>query len=184
MEEPKYSDFELDDISALYYTYLSIETWDVEAPFHPIFLNDQKIGYLNRSIDSDPNRGNTDIPYKLEATQIYLPKRFFRQGLNTLEIKAWFVGSGQWQSDSFSIGRLDIVVVKVRHELQADKAKPNDKPAKRYFPKQLDFFSKLTDEELYISAVQLPSRFAELNLGYGIYRKKLIYIYSKFQFTH
>jgi hypothetical protein len=171
--------FELNDISALYYTYLSIETWDVEVPWNPIFLNDQKIGYLNRSIDSDANRGNTDIPYKLEATQIYLPKRFFRQGLNTLEIKAWFVGSGHRQSDSFSIGRLDIVVVKVRHELQADKAKPNDKPAKRYFPKQLDFFSKLTDEELYISMVQLPSLFTELNLGYGIYRKKLSYIYSK-----
>ena len=101
--------FELNDISALYYTYLSIETWDVQYEMHPIFLNDQKIGYLNKSIDSDPNRGNTDIPYKLEATQIYLPKRFFRQGLNTLEIKAK-VGSNQWQSDSFAIGRLDIVV--------------------------------------------------------------------------
>jgi len=158
---------------------MSIETWDVEAPFHPIFLNDQKIGYLNRSIDSDPNRGNTDIPYKLEATQIYLPKRSFRQGLNTLEIKASMIANNPRHSDSFAIGRLDIVVVKVRYELQADKAKPDDKPAKRYFPKQLDFFSKLTDEELYISTVQLPSLFAELNLGYGIYRKKLSYIYSK-----
>ena len=172
--------FELNDISALYYSYLSIETWDVEDKWHPIFLNDQRIGYLNKSIDSESaNRGNTDIPQKLEATQIYLPKRFFRQGLNTLEIKGWFVGSGRWQSDSFSIGRLDIVVVKVRHELQADKAKPNDKPAKRYFPKQLDFFSKLTDEELYISTVQLPALFTELNFELGIYRKKLGYIYSK-----
>jgi hypothetical protein len=171
--------FELDDISALYYTYLSIETWDVEWDLsHPILLNDQKIGYLNKSIDSDPNRGNTDIPYQLEATQIYLPKRFFRQGLNTLEIKAK-VGSNPYQSDSFAIGRLDIVVVAVRHELQADKAKPNDKPAKRYFPKQLDFFSKLTDEELYISTVQLPSLFAELNFEHGIYRKNLSYIYSR-----
>jgi hypothetical protein len=171
--------FELDDISALYYTYLSIETWDVEWDLsHPILLNDQKIGYLNKSIDSDPNRGNTDIPYQLAATQIYLPKRFFRQGLNTLEIKAK-VGSNPYQSDSFAIGRLDIVVVKVRHELQADKARPNDKPAKRYFPKQLDFFSKLTDEELYISTVQLPSLFAELNFEHGIYRKNLSYIYSR-----
>ena len=172
--------FELDDISALYYTYLSIETWDVEWDLsHPILLNDQKIGYLNKSIDSESaNRGNTDIPYQLEATQIYLPKRFFRQGLNTLEIKAK-VRSNPWQSDSFAIGRLDIVVVKVRHELQADKAKPNDKPAKRYFPKQLDFFSKLTDEELYISTVQLPSLFAELNFEHGIYRKNLSYIYSR-----
>jgi len=171
--------FELDDISALYYTYLSIETWDVEYEMHPIFLNDKKIGYLNKSIDSESaNRGNENVPYKLEATQIYLPKRFFRQGLNTLEIKAK-VGWRPWQGDSFSIGRLDIVVVKVRHELQADKAKPNDKPAKRYFPKQLDFFSKLTDEELYISTVQLPSLFIELNFEHGIYRKKLSYIYSK-----
>ena len=164
--------FELNDISALYYTYLSIETWDVEVEWNPIFLNDQKIGYLNRSIDSDANRGNTDIPYKLEATQMYLPKRFFRQGRNTLEIKA-AVRSNPRQSDSFAIGRLDIVVVKVKHELQTDKT------AKRFFPKQLHFFSKLTDEELYISMVQLPSLFTELNFEYGIYRKKLSYIYSK-----
>jgi CHAT domain-containing protein len=170
--------FELDDISSLYYTYLSIESWDVEK-LQPISLNDKLIGYLRLSINSESSdRGNTNIPSKLEATQIYLPKRFFRQGQNTLEIKA-NLRTDPMRTDSFAIGRLDIVVIKVKHDSKSDKVGSNDKPVKRYFPKQLRFFSKLTDEELYISLVQLPALFTELNFELGIYRKKLGYIYSK-----
>jgi tetratricopeptide (TPR) repeat protein len=171
-------DFELDDISSLYYAYLSIETWDVET-YQPLFLNDKLIGSLTRSINYDFGRkGNADIPFKLEATQIYLPKRFFRQGQNTLEIRAELRTSPR-HMDSFAIGRLDIVVIKVKHDSMPDKVGSNEKPVKRFFPKQLDFFSKLTDEELFISMVQLPALITELNFDYGIYRKKLGYIYSK-----
>jgi len=171
--------FELNDISSLYYAYLSIETWDVEDAFHPILLNDERIGVLNESINIElANKGNTYIPVNLEATQIYLPKRFFRQGQNTLEIKA-HIGPHKWASDSFAIRRLDIIVISVKQNSKLDKVGSNDDAVKRYFPKQLRFFSKLTDEELYISMVQLPALFTELNFELGIYRKKLSYIYSK-----
>jgi CHAT domain-containing protein/predicted nuclease with TOPRIM domain len=94
-----------------------------------------------------------------------------------LEIKAevW----GPRPADDFAIGRLDIVVIKVKHDSKPNEVGSNDKPVKRYFPKQLRFFSKLTDEELYISMVQLPSLFTELNFEHGIYRKKLSYLYSR-----
>jgi CHAT domain-containing protein len=167
--------FELDDISSLYYAYLSIETWDVEI-HQPIFLNDKKIGRIEHSTSFSPRRGTKHIPSKLEATQIYLPKRFFRQGRNALEIKAKV---SKRSTDDFAIGRLDIVVIKVKHGSKSDKVESTDKTVKRYFPKQLRFFSKLTDEELYISMVQLPSLLIELNLRSGIYKKKLSYIYSK-----
>ena len=171
-------DFELDDISSLYYAYLSIESWDVET-YQPIFLNDNLIGSLKRSINFVFSRkGNRDIPLKLEATQIYLPKRFFRQGQNTFEIRAERRTNPR-RMDSFAIGRLDIVVIKVKHDSMSDKVGSNEKPIKRFFPEQLRFFSKLTDEELYISMVQLPALFTELNFELGIYRKKLGYIYSK-----
>ena len=170
--------FELDDISSLYYAYLSIETWDVEQRIHPILLNDETIGFLWPSIKKESaNRGNFYIPLKLEATQMYLPKKFFRQGRNTLEIKAGDVTLKT--GDVFAIGRVDIVVIKVRHDSKPDKLGSNDKLVKKYFPEQLRFFSKLTDEELYISMVQLPALFTELNSELGIYRKKLGYIYSK-----
>jgi hypothetical protein len=67
--------FELDDISSLYYAYLSIETWDVEIP-QPIFLNDKKIGYIEQSTNYAPGSTTWYIPSKLEATQMYLPKKF------------------------------------------------------------------------------------------------------------
>lgn len=171
--------FELNDISFLYYAYLSIETWDVEVEGHQILLNDKKIGYLELSTSYESSsRGTSYIPSKLEATQLYLPKKFFRQGRNTLEIKA-NLETDPRRTDSFAIGRLDIVVIKVKHDSKPDKVGSTDKTAKRYFPKQLRFFSKLTDEELYISMVQLPALFTELNFELGIYLKKLSYIYSK-----
>jgi CHAT domain-containing protein len=172
--------FELDDISTLYYAYLSIETWDVEFGLsHPILLNGKKIGYLKSSVMGESqDKGNSYIPKNLEATQMYLPKRFFRQGQNLLKIK-WVVPPNDPRRDSFAIQRLDIVVVKVKNDLNFGKVRPVDKAEKRYFPKQLRFFSELTDEELYISTVQLPQLFTELNLGYGVYRKKLSFIYSK-----
>ena len=159
--------FELDDISSLYYAYLSIESWDV-GDFHPIFLNDKEIGYL---------RKNISIESEKRVKQLYLPKRFFRQGRNTLKIKAKI--NERRGTDGFAIGRLDIVVIKVKHDSKPNKVGSNDKPVKRYFPKPLRFFSKLTDEELYISMVQLPSLFTELNFEHGIYRKKLSYLYSR-----
>jgi CHAT domain-containing protein/tetratricopeptide (TPR) repeat protein len=164
--------FELDDISSLYYAYLSIETWDVEHNYHKILLNDEFIGYLERSIDYSVF-GMDNMPPRLEATQMYLPKILFKQGRNTLEIK---LGK---TSDAFALGRLDIVVVNVQHVSKSDNVGSTNTTAKIYFPKQLHFFSKLTDEELYISMVQLPSLFAELNFQHGIYTKKLSYIYSK-----
>ena len=171
-------DFELDDISSLYYGYLSIESWDVDD-FHPILLNDKEIGVLRKRIYSlSAKRGGTNIPSKSETKQIYLPKRFFRQGQNTLKVKAKLRAEPS-RTDGFAIGRLDIVVIKVKHDSKQDKVGSNDKPVKRYFPKQLRFFSKLTDEELYISMVQLPSLFTELNFEHGIYRKKLSYLYSR-----
>ena len=56
--------FELDDISSLYYAYLSIESWDVGS-FHPIFLNDKEIGYLRKSISIESEK---------TGKQLYLPK--------------------------------------------------------------------------------------------------------------
>jgi CHAT domain-containing protein len=168
--------FELDDISFLYYAYLSIETWDVEMGLQPILLNGKTIGYLGRSKGVSVS-GLGKIPSKLQATQLYLPKRFFRQGRNILEIKA--IVNSISDTDSFAIGSLDIVVIKVKHDSKPDKVGSNDKPAKKYFPKQLRFFSKLTDEELYIAMVQLPLLFTELNFELGIYGKKLGYLYSK-----
>lgn len=171
--------FELDDIASLSYAYLSIETWDVDQRVQPIILNDEIIGYLEPSVtDKSVWTNDLFIPSELEATQLYLPKKFFRQGKNTLRIEAAQGGWWTW-TDSFVIGRLDIVVIKIKHGLKPQKLRSNDKPAKRYFPKQLRFFSKLTDEELYISMVQLPALFTELNAELGIYRKKLSYIYSK-----
>ena len=167
--------FELDDISSLYYAYLSIETYNVQM-WHPILLNDQWIGFLSRSITT--YKGYWYIPAKLEATQIYLPKKFFRPGQNTLEIKASPGVNPRW-TNTFVIGRLDIVAIKVEHSSKTDKVESNAKPAKRYFPEQLRFLSKLSDEELYIAMVQLPALFTELNFEHGIYRKKLSYIYSK-----
>jgi len=168
--------FELDDISSLYYAYLSIETWDVEMGLQPILLNGKTIGYLGRSKGVSES-GLGIIPSKLEATQLYLPKRSFRQGRNMLEIKA-FVNS-KWDTDSFIIRSPDIVVIKVKRDSNPDEVISNNKPAKRYFPKQLRFFSKLTDEELYVAMVQLPFLFTELNFELGIYGKKLSYLYSK-----
>jgi CHAT domain-containing protein len=167
--------FELDDISSLYYAYLSIETFSVDW-WHPILLNDQWIGFLSQSITRQ--RGYWYIPHKFEANQIYLPKKFFRQGKNTLEITATPGVDENWK-DIFAIGRLDIVVIKVKHGTKLDEAKSKVKPAKRYFPQQLRFLSNLSDEELYIAMVQLPALFNELNSEFGIYRKKLSYIYSK-----
>jgi CHAT domain-containing protein len=168
--------FELDDISSLYYGYLSIESWDVDY-FHPILLNDKEIGVLRKRIYTESARRGVKKSFKSEVKQLYLPKRFFRQGRNTLEIKAKSYKRGG--VDSFAIGRMDIVVIKVKHDSKPKKVGSNDKPVKRYFPKQLRFFSKLTDEELYISMVQLPSLFTELNFEHGIYRKELAYLYSR-----
>ena len=171
--------FELNDISSIYYAYLSIESWDVDQRVQPIMLNNETIGYLGPSVTDESIFANEwFIPSRLEATQLYLPKKFFKQGKNILRIEAAQGGNVSW-TDSFVIGRLDIVVIKVKHGLKPPKTRLNNKPAKTYFPKQLHFFSKLTDEELYIAMVQLPALLTELNSELGIYRKKLGYIYSK-----
>jgi len=170
--------FELDDISSLYYAYLSIETQNVDRAYHPILLNDKKIGYLKRNISQKPFAGIRFFPSKFETTQMYLPKRFFKQGRNTLEINLTFY-AGRSHTDQYDIGRLDIVVTKIKYDSKPNKVGDSDKTAKRYFPEQLRFFSKLTDEELYIAMVQLPSLFNELNFELGIFVKKLGYIYSK-----
>ena len=110
--------FELDDISSLSYAYLSIESWDVDQRVQPIMLNDEIIGYLGLSVsDESVFRNELFIPSKLEATQLYLPKKFFKQGKNTLRIEAAQGGRVTW-TDSFVIGRLDIVVIKVKHGLK------------------------------------------------------------------
>ena len=66
--------FELDDISSIYYAYLSIETQNVDRAYHPILLNDKKIGYLKRNISQKPFEGTRFFPSKFETTQMYLPK--------------------------------------------------------------------------------------------------------------
>jgi len=174
--------FELDDISSINYAYLSIQTRDVDKAYHPILLNDKKIGYLKRNIGELPGRGvgrgARFIPARLETTQMYLPKRFFKQGRNTLEIKLTYY-AGHTHTDSYAIGRLNIVVTKVKHDSKPDKVGDSDRTVKRYFPKQLRFFSKLTDEELYIAMFKLPLLLSELNFELGIYGKKLSYLYSK-----
>ena len=171
--------FQLDDISSIYYGYLSLESWDVESRGHKILLNGKIMDYLpiSTTVHFGPTFSN-ETPANLEDTQIYIPKRFFEAGQNTLEIKA-LIYPDKWATDSFSIGRLDIVVVKVKSGKNYVEDDSRNKKKKRYFPKKLQFFTKLTDEELYISMVQLPSLFAELNFETGIYRKKLGYIYSK-----
>lgn len=156
--------FELDDISTMNYAYMSIETFGVTTS-HSISMNDEKIGVL----------WGYEIINKFERkkaeTQMYIPKRYFKQGRNTLKIIA-----GPWED--FAIGRFDIVVVKVKQDLQANKVE-SEFNNKKYFPKQLRFFSKLTDEELYISLIKIPSLLTDLNYKHGVYKKKLSYVYSK-----
>jgi len=172
--------FEIDNISNIYYGYLSIVSWDVEVPHHKIFLNGAHIDYvpISKVVHWGPTLGgHKNIPRYLGDTQIYLPSKFFKQGLNTFEIEP-VIKPDKWKTDTFTIKDLDVVIVKT--EKTSSKIDTNKKLGKqRYFPKKLSFFSVLTDEELYISTVHLPKIFNELNFQFGVHKKKLSYIYSK-----
>jgi CHAT domain-containing protein len=174
-------DFELDNIDDIYYGYLSIVTWDVEWVAHEILLNAESIGYLpiSKVVDFGPTPGGEkNIPKSLGDTQIYLPKQFFKKGINILKIYPRINTSNKYNSDTFTIKDLDIVIVKVIRKSNKNNFEQSESK-KRYFPKRLKYLSVLTDEELYISTVQLPDYFTEINFQYGVNTKKLSYTYSK-----
>ena len=72
-------------------------------------MNDEKIGAL-----WGWSLGTSRYERKTTETQMYFPKRYFKQGRNTLKIIA-----GPYED--FAIGRLDIVAVKVKQDPQANK---------------------------------------------------------------
>ena len=169
--------FDLNDLSTLYYLYLSIETFEVEQSVHPIYLNKKKLGYLQKSTyqyEGGPTYPQ-GTPTKFQATQFYLPKELLKTGKNVLEIRhAW----PKIKVDKFAIGKVSIVVVHINRGISDNEIR-DQKSAKRYFPKDLDFLKSLSDEELYIVMVGVPRLITELNMPHGLHRKKLSYVYSK-----
>jgi CHAT domain-containing protein len=169
--------FILDDLSSLYYVYLSIESFEVEETHHPIYLNNKKLGHLKKSTHRYEGGPTYPLgtPIKFHATQFYLPKEYLKTGKNVLEVNhAWPKSDG----DKFALGRIDVVAVYINDELSKKEVKDR-KREERYFPKDLEFLHNLTDEEIYIVAVNLPQVITELNMAHGLHRKKLSYIYSK-----
>ena len=171
--------FYIDDLEGFYYAYLSIETWEVEQ-HHKILLNGEFLGFLKM----DPHSLYSGSPFQvrnpeLEAVQMYIPRRFFKAGKNTLTIKAHIRHDAKSATDSFGLGDLDIVIVHIRQATDTSGERVSDKRSRRHFPDQLQFFSKLTDEEIFIATVKIPTLVTELNLDEGIYRKRLSYVYSK-----
>ena len=171
--------FELKDISSIYYAYISIATWDVDNP-HPIFLNGKRAGYLKRNLYQNYHDGgggaNQFISPNLEATQFYLPKAYFVKGTNTLTIDALVAST---TGDQFAIGGLDIVIVRVQSTDKSNDSKLVNVKTEKSFPESLDYLSSLTNEELYIAMVHLPSVITEINFDFGIRRKELFYVLSR-----
>jgi CHAT domain-containing protein len=180
--------FNLQKPDLIHYAYLSIDTHGVDRPANPVLLNGNSIGFLERGAYGDlysKSYAGEQGSRKRKADarmQRYLPAAYFKSGRNTLEIRQQKVRStnadGQVSYEKFRIKRINLAVYKIETK-KVIPSKSIGKAIGRQFPDQFNFFSALTDEELYIALIKLPFLLAELSDPAGEYANSLSYVYSK-----
>lgn len=180
--------FDLDTSEAIRYGYLSIDTEGVDRPGNPLFFNGHPIGFLSRggygSGGHEPfyaGQNGVKKRVSLSRTHRYLPASYFKPGTNVLSFGQQTLRSakksGGLSYERFTIKEVNIVVYKVR-TLDGGYSSVRQGDI-RSFPKQFEFFSALTDEELYIALIKLPSLLAELSDPGSEYVNSLSYVYAK-----
>jgi len=181
--------FTMNELEQIRYAYLSIDCLNVDRPENPIQLNGHPIGFLQRggwhgtasgtwyAGDKGPREKRNQA-----RTQRYLPGSYFRSGINSLQFghqkQRSSKNGGQVSLESYTIQNITLAVYKVR-TVEGSPKKAYLKSGERRFPEQFNFFSSLSDEELYIALIKLPYLLAELSDSDSDYANNIGYVYSK-----
>ena len=180
--------FDLQHARNVHYAFLTIDTMNVKHPQHRVLLNGREIGYLMRAahqgVNSQYYAGNKGVRKREinSRMQRYLPGAYFLEGRNELTIESQEFRSarlgGQTYVEPYTVAGINIAVLRLTNA-SGGHPTAGSPSSGNAFPSHIEYFSQLTDEELYIALVKLPFLLGEISQATSIYANSISYVYAR-----